>query len=658
MPRYAQARREGTVSARFRLDGRRRVPRRFGRWGVMLGFTLAAAAASLGGLGYLRAAGAASDQPAGPSPAPRVASASGVSHPTPRARAWLRETFPSLSAGRVVLVLGSERRVLAYRSLGRDYDVPAILGQVPAALAGALVERSPEWQQGPLAALRALLGPAGVEKRVRYEPAAVERAAAGAAASLRVRPRDAAIGLSADGSRLVVKPASPGREVDTRSAIDSIVRAIHSISPRDVTVRLHARRVPPRVSTAQVRSVVGRAERDAQKMARGGLELVGAPTAVYVTPGTIRSWMTFVRQRDGSYLPVTRRGAVERWLKGLARRLDVAPRNASLFFAPGPPAAPPAAAPRPGASPPSRPAAMPTRPVAVGYLPSANGRRLEVGSALERVLTAVEGRRRGVATRSVRLEVVTLVPDVTSEEAARLAPRIQLLSRWTTNYVASRRNFFGANIRIPTSAINGEVVQPGQWFDFWGAVGPISRELGYGDGGVIRNGRTEPTGALGGGICSVSTTLFNAAARAGLQLGERHNHYYYIPRYPLGLDATVLRSSGGVVQNMTFRNDTQHPVIIRGINSHGGVTFEIYGMPTGRTVTFSQPVVQNRVRAGDSVRYSTSLPRGRRERVEYPADGMDVWVTRTVRDATGRPVHQNTFYSHYGRVTGVVLVGR
>ena len=71
---------------------------------------------------------------------------------------------------------------------------------------------------------------------------------------------------------------------------------------------------------------------------------------------------------------------------------------------------------------------------------------------------------------------------------------------------------------------------------------------GLREGGAIINGRTEPQGALAGGICSCSTTLFNAALRAGFEMGARRNHYYYIDRYPLGLDATVFISGSGSVQ--------------------------------------------------------------------------------------------------------------
>ena len=87
---------------------------------------------------------------------------------------------------------------------------------------------------------------------------------------------------------------------------------------------------------------------------------------------------------------------------------------------------------------------------------------------------------------------------------------------------------------------------------------------GYSYGGAIINGRSTQGVAIGGGICSTSTTIFNAALRAGLEMGVRANHYYYIDRYPDGLDATVSIIDGWT-QDMTFRNDTQHPIVVRGL---------------------------------------------------------------------------------------------
>ena len=159
--------------------------------------------------------------------------------------------------------------------------------------------------------------------------------------------------------------------------------------------------------------------------------------------------------------------------------------------------------------------------------------------------------------------------------------------------------------------------------------------------------------ALAGGICAASTTLFNAAARGGLQVVARQPHWYYITRYPLGLDATVSDS-----QTMRFRNDTAHPVLIKSHASPGVVQFEIWSVPNGRTVTWSKPHVTNVVRGYDSVRYTSALAPGQTKRIEYPVDGKDVVVTRTVRDARGRVINRDTFVSHYHRMVGVTLIGR
>jgi hypothetical protein len=147
--------------------------------------------------------------------------------------------------------------------------------------------------------------------------------------------------------------------------------------------------------------------------------------------------------------------------------------------------------------------------------------------------------------------------------------------------------------------------------DFWKVVGDVTRSKGYGLGGAIINGRTQAQGALGGGICSCSTTLFNAALRAGMKMGARKNHYYHIDRYPLGLDATVFISDSGSKQTMTWTNDTKYPVLIRGINTRGSgkgyVTFKLYSVPTGRTVSISAPTIKNtRPTARSSARRPTT----------------------------------------------------
>jgi vancomycin resistance protein YoaR len=247
-------------------------------------------------------------------------------------------------------------------------------------------------------------------------------------------------------------------------------------------------------------------------------------------------------------------------------------------------------------------------------------------------------------------------PAVTTAHAEAVLPRMQLVSSWTTYYVPGEGNGFGNNINIGAWDIDGRNMAPGEWFSFWGSIGPVTVEHGYSYGGAIINGRSTQGVAIGGGICSTSTTMFNAALRAGLEMGERLNHYYYIDRYPDGLDATVSIMDGWT-QDMTFRNDTADPIVIRGFGGNGSVTFQIWSVPLERTVVITDPVTSNHRKATDTTQVVSSMAPGTSKRVEYPHDGHDVSRSRIVYDAAGNVLHRNDYFSSYATVTGIVQVG-
>jgi vancomycin resistance protein YoaR len=296
---------------------------------------------------------------------------------------------------------------------------------------------------------------------------------------------------------------------------------------------------------------------------------------------------------------------------------------------------------------------------AFGFVPGKNGRNVDIAATAGQIADVLAARAEGSAPSSAGAPVVlsVLPPELTAAEAAASTHQVSLVGAWTTRFVSSEKNGFGNNIRIPARLINGTVVGPGQVFDFWQSVGPVTFARGFRMGGIIESGRTNPTGAIGGGICSASTTMFNAAIRAGYQVLERDQHSYYISRYPLGLDATVSKYQGKIAQNMRFRNDTGNSLYIRGLSGPGWVRFEIYSVPNGRTVTFSRPSVSNVRKATDQTIHTSSLKRGQSKREEYPVNGMDVVVYRTVRNANGAVIHSDRFVSHYIRVNGVLLVG-
>ena len=233
-----------------------------------------------------------------------------------------------------------------------------------------------------------------------------------------------------------------------------------------------------------------------------------------------------------------------------------------------------------------------------------------------------------------------------------------LLGTWTVHFFPDAAlNGNGANIRLPAQKIDGTIVKPGDRFSFVTAVEPVNCPP-YGKGGALVHGRIVEGKVCGGGMCSTSTTLFNAAVRAGLAIVERHNHALYISRYPVGLDATVWDQGAGDGENMIFINDTGHPIEIKGYGLRRKVVFEIWGTDDGRTTSFSDPVITNQKPAAMYMEYTDALPGGQMQKEWDNYDGFDAAVTRTVKDANGNVIHLDTFHSHYSLLNGLTMVGR
>ena len=271
------------------------------------------------------------------------------------------------------------------------------------------------------------------------------------------------------------------------------------------------------------------------------------------------------------------------------------------------------------------------------------------------IAAALEARAIAPTAKPVKLAIATIAPKVTTEEAAKTAPLMVMVGGWTTHYTSSAHNGFSANISVPTRYLNGTVVAPGAIFEWWGGLGGIGNvnfATGYKLGGAIVGGHSVEGKALAGGICAASTTLFNAALRGGFEILTRQPHWYYITRYPLGLDATVSQS-----QTMRFRNDTKYPILIRGFASPGTCATRSGPSPTGGPYRSAGLTSRTSSRAGTPRCSTPDLPTGTSERIEWPVDGKDVVVTRTVRDGNGRVVHQDTFVSHYHRMIGINRIG-
>jgi vancomycin resistance protein YoaR len=545
---------------------------------------------------------------------------SGMTHD--EAAAAVTSAFTSVGTGTLTVDTVNGPTTLTYAELGRRLDVDTMLDEAFA------IGRTGDPIQRVVEEARTALNRVNVAPRVVIDQAVLAATIAALASKIDREPTSAVVTTTTDGYGDT--PATWGSDVDEAAMVASISDALASPdAPSTLTMPLAVTPVAPAVTDVDAMIARSRADRIvAPVILNHGKDKWTIP------PTAVRSWISFGAWPDGSYGPLVDTTKIEAAVKSLSKKIDSTAVSASFYTSKG------------GGI--------------VGVKPGKVGRKLNVAGTVDAVQAMLVGRARdGKDPGAAIIPALAVVqPELTTEEATKAAPRMKAISSWTTYYQVGAHNGFGANITIPSMAINGTVVAPGEWFSYWKTVGEVSLAKGYKLGGAIIDGHSVEGKSIGGGICSSSTTLFNAALRAGFQMGARKNHYYYISRYPKGLDATVFKGDGGSVQDMTFKNDTKFPILIRTYARPGIIRFTIYSVPTGRHVSFTRPAVSNYRRGYTVTKYTTALRAGVREVVEYPADGQDVSVTRLVRDKSGKVIHKDTYYSHYAQMIGVILIGK
>ena len=272
----------------------------------------------------------------------------------------------------------------------------------------------------------------------------------------------------------------------------------------------------------------------------------------------------------------------------------------------------------------------------VSVIPSESGVRIDQEKL--RALFLDELVRPAGASREIAAPAAVDKSAFTTEQANELAAKISRTSTFTTSYPPSFSRH--ANISTGASQFDGVVIMPGQTFSFWELLGPVTVERGYTYAGAIINNRSDEN-VIGGGLCQVSTTIFNAVSRQGYEIVERHAHGYYIDRYPIGYDAAVFEP--GV--DFKWRNDTTNPVFIWSWSGDTSLTIDVWGIPTGRTVVISDAVQRNFVHPAADQPADPAYPPG------AFVDGRDAFRTRTVYE-NGQVLHQDAFASHYAPVWG------
>ena len=308
--------------------------------------------------------------------------------------------------------------------------------------------------------------------------------------------------------------------------------------------------------------------------------------------------------------------AASRWLAGLARQVDRAPADATFAVRSG----------------------------GIDVVPARLGRKLDLEAL------APGGRAgRALAGRTARELVVATARPARSTGQARAMGITGVVGSYTTTYGGTPGRLH--NVQLVAELIDGALVAPGARFSFNETTGDRNEAKGFEEAPVIINGELQ-TG-IGGGVCQVSTTLFNAVFEAGLSIERRTNHALFISHYPLGRDATVNYPDIDLV----FTNDTDRWLLVRTFVGAGSLTVNLYGTPQNRRVeTDTAPLeVEGKVpwkRIDDPTMF-----KGEKVVEQYGAPPRSTSVTRRVYAPDGKLMYDSTWSSYYVGEPTVVRLG-
>lgn len=213
------------------------------------------------------------------------------------------------------------------------------------------------------------------------------------------------------------------------------------------------------------------------------------------------------------------------------------------------------------------------------------GYETDIESSIDEVYSYLENHWQG-GNCEIALNVVEEKPRGTAEDLAQVQ---DLLGTFTTDYSSSNSNRSG-NVSNGCSKINGTLLFPGDEFSATDTVSPFTTANGYALAGAYLNGKV--VNSVGGGICQVSTTLYNAVLLAELEVTERNAHSMIVTYVKASADAAIAESAG---KDFKFKNNTDYPIYIEGITKNKKITFNIYGKetrPADREVRYESEVLE------------------------------------------------------------------
>ncbi len=521
---------------------------------------------------------------------------------TPRqARSILERRADALASVPVTFRVGSRTWELQPRHLGIRVDWGAAVDAV----------RSQGNGFGPLRGFRRLdlrFFGADVAPPTQVYDAALEAKLNQISAAVNVEHREASIALR--GLRPEIVPSRTGHLLDRHAAAATIVRALASLKREPVELPIQVDR--PKITASDIRV--------AQAQVRTALS-----ASVHLTLGATRWNLRPPRIARVLQLPADGRrdlriggAGASSWFTALAKRVDKPPVDADWAVSKS----------------------------GIRVIPDQPGHVLDVPRSAKAVLRAALVT--APELRSANLTVERVTARRTTAEAQDMDIK---------GLVASYETFYGGepnrihNVQLVSHLVDKHVIAPGETFSFNGTTGARTEDKGFLEAPVIINGELK-TG-LGGGVCQVSTTVFNAAYEAGLPIVSRTNHALYISHYPQGRDATVNYPD----TDLRFTNDTGHWILLRTWVGSSSLTVALYGTPVHRrVVSETSPLVVTGPPPVRKIKDPTLFV-GETVVEERGSSSLKTSNERKVYDADGKLLFDTTFYSSYRGEMKVVRVG-
>ena len=480
-------------------------------------------------------------------------------------------------ADRPVLLTGAGQRItVRLRDAGLALDARATAAE-------ALDAGRDGVAGGVLSTLAGIVRDREVDPVVREDRRKLDKLLGTVAARLGRRADDGGIAVDPASLEVSVKPSRAGRSVQ-RAALERELRAIarDATAPRTVAVPLKTLPPAPREQVEEVAA-------DAEEYLATSLDVTAGTRSASVSP---RQLATILRMEaaDGQVRLGADPAATKAVVTGLKERLDRPARPPRFSVSPG------------SASLTAKgDASWRRRRADVSVSGGREGRVVDADKA------ALALRR---AIRDLRHDAALPTRTETSGVSLDAAREVDwLIGTFTTPFEPGQPRV--TNIRRIAAAVDGTVVPPGGQFSLNGISGQRTEAKGYVEAPFIADGKIVPS--VGGGVSQFSTTIYNAAYFAGLQLDSSQPHSLYIDRYPPGREATLNFPD----IDLRWTNDTDVPVVVRTRTGPASVTVWLYGDNGGR-----------RVRAITG------------ERSAVPGRDFSITVTREVRYPDGRTVRQ------------------